>query len=267
MYSIIFTDIDGTLLHDDLTIGKDTISALSRATEKGIITALCSGRYMKSLDRIENMTGLKMMKIAFNGALVEHKGRLIRDIRISKKAFEKAVGFLKGKTEAIIAFTPSSYAIMADSFWVNEQYRILGEYGIEMDLSDHEKVCEVAGDAPCKLLAKDNDHSKIARLKTELGNLLEGEAEVFSSFPNNIEIIPAGIDKGSALEAVSELLSIPLSQMIAFGDWDNDAPMLRAAGMGICMANGSPYAKESADMITASNNEDGIDKALHKLGI
>ena len=166
---------------------------------------------MKSLDRIESMTGLKMMKIAFNGALVEHKGRLIRDIRISKKAFEKAVGFLKGKTEAIIAFTPSSYAIMADSFWVNEQYRILGEYGIEMDLSDHEKVCEVAGDAPCKLLAKDNDHSKIARLKTELGNLLEGEAEVFSSFPNNIEIIPAGIDKGSALEAVSELLSIPLS--------------------------------------------------------
>ena len=155
----------------------------------------------------------------------------------------------------------------ADSFWVNEQYRILGEYGIEMDLSDHEKVCEVAGDAPCKLLAKDNDHSKIARLKTELGNLLEGEAEVFSSFPNNIEIIPAGIDKGSALEAVSELLSIPLSQMIAFGDWDNDAPMLRAAGMGICMANGSPYAKESADMITASNNEDGIDKALYKLGI
>ena len=267
MYSIIFTDIDGTLLHDDLTIGKDTISALTRATEKGIITALCSGRYMKSLDRIERMIGLKMMKIAFNGALIEHDGKLIRDIRISEEAFEKAASFLKGKTDALIAFTPSSYAIMADSFWVNEQYRILGEYGIEMDLSDHERVCEAAGDAPCKLLAKDNDHNKIARLKAELDNLLVGEAEVFSSYPNNIEIIPTGIDKGGALEAVSGLLGIPLAQMIAFGDWDNDKEMLRSAGMGICMANGSPSAKEAADMITASNNEDGIDKALRKLGI
>ena len=55
--------------------------------------------------------------------------------------------------------------------------------------------------------------------------------------------------------------------MIAFGDWDNDIGMLRTAGMGVCMANGSEGAKRAANMITASNNDDGIDKALRKLGI
>ena len=222
---------------------------------------------MKSLDAIERMTGLKMMKIAFNGALIEHNGRLIRDVRLSREAFIKAIEFLKGKASALIAFTPDSYAIMADDFWLEEQDRILGEPGIAMDLSDYDEVARAAGSVPCKLLAKDNDTAKIRKLRDELINILGNEAEVFSSYPNNIEIIPKNIDKGTALEAVSELLSIPLSDMIAFGDWDNDIGMLRTAGLGVCMANGSEGAKRAANMITASNNGDGIDKALKKLGI
>ena len=222
---------------------------------------------MKSLDAIERMTGLKMMKIAFNGALIEHNGRLIRDVRLSREAFIKAIEFLKGKASALIAFTPDSYAIMADDFWLEEQDRILGEPGIAMDLSDYDEVARAAGSVPCKLLAKDNDTAKIRKLRDELINILGNEAEVFSSYPINIEIIPKNIDKGTALEAVSELLSIPLSDMIAFGDWDNDIGMLRTAGMGVCMANGSEGAKRAANMITASNNDDGIDKALRKLGI
>ena len=222
---------------------------------------------MKSLDAIERMTGLKMMKIAFNGALIEHNGKLIRDVRLSREAFIKAIEFLKGKASALIAFTPDSYAIMADDFWLEEQDRILGEPGIAMDLSDYDEVAIATGSVPCKLLAKDNDTAKIRKLRDELINILGNEAEVFSSYPNNIEIIPKNIDKGTALEAVSELLSIPLSDMIAFGDWDNDIGMLRTAGMGVCMANGSEGAKRTANMITASNNDDGIDKALRKLGI
>lgn len=222
---------------------------------------------MKSLDAIERMTGLKMMKIAFNGALIEHNGKLIRDVRLSREAFIRAIDFLKGKASALIAFTPDSYAIMADDFWLEEQDRILGEPGIAMDLSDYDEVAIAAGSVPCKLLAKDNDTAKIRKLRDELINILGNEAVVFSSYPNNIEIIPKNIDKGTALEAVSELLSIPLSDMIAFGDWDNDIGMLRTAGMGVCMANGSEGAKRAANMITASNNDDGIDKALRKLGI
>ena len=267
MYSIIFTDIDGTLLHDDLSIGEDTISALRRATEKGIITALCSGRYLRSLEVIESRIGLKMMKIGFNGAMIEHEGRLIQDIRIDRDAYRKTVEFLKGKASVIITFTKDRYALMGDVQWYERQHRILNDYGICMDLSDPEDVRKATGEYPCKLLVKDDDTERIAELGKELSVLLEGQAEVFSSAPNNLEVMPLGISKGRALEAVSDLLSIPLSDMIAFGDWDNDAEMLRTAGMGVCMKNGSETAKKAARMITSSNNEDGIAAALLTLGI
>ena len=66
---------------------------------------------------------------------------------------------------------------------------------------------------------------------------------------------------------VSHKLSIPLSEMIAFGDWDNDIGMLSTVGTGVCMSNGSDGARKAADFITLSNNDDGIAYALRKLAV
>ena len=52
---------------------------------------------------------------------------------------------------------------------------------------------------------------------------------------------------------------------MAFGDAENDIPMLRAAGVGVAMGNADPAVKAAADMVTLSNNEDGIAAALEKL--
>ena len=79
MASIIFTDIDGTLLHDDLTLGSRTFEALRKADEKGIIIGLSSGRYLASLFNIERMLPCKVMKIAVNGALIEYNGLRFRN--------------------------------------------------------------------------------------------------------------------------------------------------------------------------------------------
>ena len=118
---------------------------------------------MKSLDAIERMTGLKMMKIAFNGALIEHNGKHIRDVRLSREAFIKAIEFLKGKASALIAFTPDSYAIMADDFWLEEQDRILGEPGIAIYTGSegyggaiYERVVRMLGDAGRPVLVSDS---------------------------------------------------------------------------------------------------------------
>ncbi len=71
-----------------------------------------------------------------------------------------------------------------------------------------------------------------------------------------------GIDKGRALAGALPKLGIDASEVIAFGDGQNDVSMLRWAGTGVAMGNAVDEAKAAADMVTASNNEDGIALAL-----
>ena len=61
------------------------------------------------------------------------------------------------------------------------------------------------------------------------------------------------------------MLGMDPSAVISFGDAANDIPMLRAAGMGVAMGNASEAVKVAADMVTLSNNDDGIAAALEQL--
>ena len=55
-----------------------------------------------------------------------------------------------------------------------------------------------------------------------------------------------------------------MSDIIAFGDEDNDLSMIKDAGVGVVMANGSESMLKQADYITLSNDEDGIADYLEK---
>ena len=61
------------------------------------------------------------------------------------------------------------------------------------------------------------------------------------------------------------MLGMEPAEMISFGDAANDIPMLKAAGMGVAMGNADAAVKAAADMVTLSNNADGIAAALEKL--
>ena len=80
-----------------------------------------------------------------------------------------------------------------------------------------------------------------------------------------LEIIPRRINNGQGIADICRALGMRPSDVIAFGDAENDIPMLRAAGMGVAMGNASEAAKAAADFVTLSNNDDGIAAALEKL--
>ena len=54
---------------------------------------------------------------------------------------------------------------------------------------------------------------------------------------------------------------------MSFGDGDNDIEMLKAAGTGIAVANGSRKLLECADAVCEPPMEDGIYKELVRRGI
>lgn len=74
----------------------------------------------------------------------------------------------------------------------------------------------------------------------------------------NLEFTRKGISKAKGLSFLCDYLNIPIEQTLACGDSENDLDILKAAGLGIAMANAPEHVKAKADEITLSNDEDGV---------
>ena len=81
------------------------------------------------------------------------------------------------------------------------------------------------------------------------------------------ELTAHGIDKGHGILEAASLLGVAHEGTYAFGDSENDASMIKAAGHGIAMGNSVESLKEQADYVTADIGDDGLFKALLQFGI
>jgi hypothetical protein len=87
---------------------------------------------------------------------------------------------------------------------------------------------------------------------------------VVASHPIIIEGVPRGLSKATGLAWLADHLHLAQNDVMAVGDNDNDAPMLRWAGLGVAMADGSPAALAAADFIVPPVGQDGAAIALEK---
>ena len=76
-----------------------------------------------------------------------------------------------------------------------------------------------------------------------------------------------GDTKQKGIDEIIRYFDIKLEDTMAFGDGGNDISMLRHAAIGVAMGNANDDVKETADYITTSVDEDGIQKALKHFGI
>lgn len=76
------------------------------------------------------------------------------------------------------------------------------------------------------------------------------------------EFYPKNVDKGFALVDVAKMYGYTQEQTCAFGDGDNDCTMLKKAGLGISMGNGTIMCKQNADYITDDISLEGLYNAL-----
>jgi Cof subfamily protein (haloacid dehalogenase superfamily) len=87
---------------------------------------------------------------------------------------------------------------------------------------------------------------------------------VTSSWQDSFDISAQQVSKGTAVERYAMEKGIDPSEIICFGDNFNDMEMIRFAGLGIATGNCVEPLKDIADYVTASNNEDGVAKAIEK---
>jgi Cof subfamily protein (haloacid dehalogenase superfamily) len=83
-----------------------------------------------------------------------------------------------------------------------------------------------------------------------------------SSTWNNLELNIATAHKGNSLKRFAEHLGYTLDNCMALGDGTNDLSMIEAAGLGVAMSNAHPLVLAAANHVTASNDEDGVARAI-----
>ena len=102
--------------------------------------------------------------------------------------------------------------------------------------------------------------------KKLLDELLD-ECAVISWSDTGIDIIPKDGGKSAGIRRYLEEHGLDRSEIMAFGDGENDIDMLKFAGIGVAMGNSSDIVKAAADYVTDTIDNDGIEKALRHFGL
>lgn len=114
-----------------------------------------------------------------------------------------------------------------------------------------------------KIVFGDINENNIEKLKQVIKNIPAAKNFDFVRSEKFLyDILQKGIDKGSALLKIAEILGIQKERTIAIGDFNNDIGMIKTAGVGIAVSNASDDAKKAADIVTVSNDENAVAKVI-----
>lgn len=271
---LIAMDMDGTLLAGDTwRIPPENARALRLAAARGIRLALCSGRLPDDAGFFALDAGLDMAILALNGGCVlDHPlGPIRRSRRIEPEAMARLKRLLDGTEVLYGLFSDNALAVNRA---VDGQDPAL-MWGAHILRQGSRGEIAYGGEATAAILPRgvnklvvidEGGTGVLARLRADIAREIH-QVEVTSSWENNLEINPRGVNKGEALTALAAELNIPMGQVMALGDNDNDIPMLRRAGYGVAMGNGSPGALDAAGYVTWSNDRFGVAAAVRALAL
>ncbi len=264
--SVLFFDLDGTLLNDEKTISPRTRTALEACIKKGHIFVISSGRAYSSIIKIVERLGLENCSpliSSFNGSQIYHLGKkemlhsvkLSMDIIAGIRDLAKEMGVhLQSYSDTHVLTESINKNVTFYCDYVKNKYELLPDIAAK-------------GLETYKLLAVDLDNHKLLEtFRSKVEKLYKGKVQCF--FSNNwfLEILPYGTTKGTALKFVCDYAGIDYKYSYAFADAENDLPMLEAAAYPIVLLNGIPAAKASARFITfTDNNHEGLAPFLEKL--
>lgn len=270
---MIAMDMDGTLLTSNNTISPRTADALRQAQDMGLLVTVCSGRFPEYASVIVEDAGLRLPVIGINGGELwlpdGAGGRVLSAHYMDRRAAREIV--------AILMKTPCCFFIFGQKHVVSisEEVRHPSETRNGKALSERYGIRFSHG-PEAVLRALEADISKIFvygfendAARAALWRQLAGAAgtQVTSSAINNLELMPLGVDKAAGCREMAALHGVTLPEVMAFGDYDNDIPMIAGAGFGVAMGNGSEAVKRVAKYVTDTNDNDGIAHALRKFVI
>ncbi|CAM4025077.1 Cof-type HAD-IIB family hydrolase [Lederbergia lenta] len=252
-YKLLALDVDGTLLNDDGVLTQKTIDTIKKVYNSGIQVVISTGRSLNQTRPILDELGIEGILVSHNGAttLRTDNKEIIHEFSYDIKEVADIVRYCRKHDIQFSVCTAFDFYVERLDNYQTDLYKRFNLVPIM-----HSDVLSLT-DKVMKFTVDDQQRVDGWR-DIKFSNLRKTSDSFFQ------DIIHPNAHKASALEQVLYKLNMDKSEIIAIGDFYNDLEMLEFAGLGIAMGNAPDDLKEKADVVTTSNNEDGVSHALEK---
>lgn len=254
--SVIFFDIDGTLLDSNKKLPHSTKEAIFKLKEQGHVVAIATGRAPFMFENLRRELGIDTY-VSYNGQYVVLNGKVLYKNPLRTDAVEKL-------TEAALSHHyPVAYMDHKD---------------MKTNIPEHPYVKESINTLKIdRYPSLDPEYYVGRELYQALLFCPEGEEKQYEmAFPEfdfvrwhpvSVDVLPKGGSKAKGIEKIIEKLGFPEERQYAFGDGLNDMQMLSAIHNSVAMGNAEEKVKSLAKYVTKSVDHDGIQHGLKMVGL
>ncbi len=251
MIKAIFFDVDGTLYSHELNrIPESVFRAFDELHARGVKLLTCTGR---SYQELKNMGMLELpfdghvlvsgqVCLGENGEVVFSSPIAGHDLEVLKKLY-----YSKEFTLSIVQDDGCFINVVTDDF-----VRI--QESIHTDIYPIKE--KVEGDVYLLTLFG-NVHKTLDRYFVVISSV-----KALWWHEDAVDIIVNGAGKAAGIQKMMDYYGIDMSEVMAFGDSNNDLDMMNYVPFSVCMGNGREEVKKAASFVTDACYEDGIYKAL-----
>jgi len=253
--ALIALDLDDTLLREDLSISEKNRTAIRIAEDAGIEIVLASGRTYLAMERYLKFLDLNRpgnYLICSNGAEImdAQQGATIERLMLPESFCHKAAAIIESRGFPWQVYMDGKIFCSRLNPWAIRDEALSGLPAVLAP--DHAALFK---NGQVKFVIP-GEPDKIALLYAEFLRIFEGRAEIVTSKPYFLEILPIGANKGAALARLSSRIGIPMERMMAIGDAMNDLGMVSEVGWGCAPANALDEVKKAARIVSGKTNDD-----------
>lgn len=262
MIKYLFSDLDGTLLNPAGVVSATNVQAIQQS---GLPVTLVSARAPIEMLGAVQALGLTGPQIAFNGGLIfDYRDAQIVPLQVAPIDHERARMLLK---LIQTAFPTVSLSCYTRDHWYTE--KVDRGTRVEADLTgqratviNYDRLFDNGEQPIFKLMIMTLDQSVMERLDASLKRLNYSDISVKRSGSTYLEITSHAAQKSRGIAYIMARRHLNKATTAAFGDGENDLPMLDAVGAKIVMGNATPAVRAVGDYVTKTNAEDGVAYAL-----
>ncbi|KAL9443233.1 hypothetical protein AB3S75_016566 [Citrus x aurantiifolia] len=270
-FSYIFCDMDGTLLNSESQISLTTAKALKEALSRGLKVVVATGKTrpavisaLKKVDLVgrDGIISEFAPGVFIQGLLVHgRQGREIFRSNLDRDFCREAYQYSWEHKVPLIAFSGDRCLTLFDHPLVDSLHTTYHEPKAEIIPAIEDLLAAVDIQ---KLIFLDTAEGVATTIRPYWSEATKDRANVVQAIPDMLEIVPPGTSKGSGVKMLLDHLGVSTKEIMAIGDGENDVEMLELASLGIALSNGSEKAKAVANVIGASNDEDGVADAIYR---